>query len=42
MIANSAETKMMAGRIWNANTTPRFESPPCGAPIFPNTNDEPA
>ena len=25
MIANSAETKMIAGRIWKANTTPMLE-----------------
>src|SRR6185369_14119114 len=39
MIANSAETKMIAGMIWNANTTPRLE---CCFPISPNTNAEPA
>src|SRR6266566_2765315 len=39
MIANSAETNMMAGMIWNANTTPMLE---CCLPISPNTNSEPA
>ncbi len=39
MIANSAETKMIAGMIWNAKMTPRLE---CCFPISPNTNSEPA
>ena len=39
MIANSAETKMMAGRIWKAKITPRLES---GLPSSPKTNAEPA
>ena len=39
MIANSAETKMIAGMIWNANTTPMLE---CCFPISPKTNSEPA
>src|SRR6266566_3375997 len=30
---------MIAGMIWNANTTPRLE---CCLPISPNTNSEPA
>ena len=39
MIANSADTKMIAGSTWNANTTPRLE---CCLPISPKTNSDPA
>ena len=39
MMANSADTKMMAGMIWNAKTTPMLE---CCLPISPKTNSEPA
>ena len=38
MMANSAETKMMAGSIWKAKITPRLE---CCFPTSPNTNSEP-
>ena len=38
MMANSAETKMIAGRIWKAKTTPRLEF---GFPSSPKTNCEP-
>ncbi len=38
MIANKAETKMMAGRIWKAKMTPSVEF---GFPSSPNTKLEP-
>ena len=38
MMAKSAETKMIAGRIWKAKITPRLEP---GFPNSPKTNSEP-
>ena len=39
MMANRADTKMIAGNTWKANTTPNCE---CCAPMSPKTNDDPA
>ncbi len=38
MIAKRAETKMIAGRIWKANTTPMLL---CCLPSSPKTNSLP-
>src|SRR5881409_1939669 len=39
MIANNAETKIIAGNTWNANTKP---GPVCCVPRSPKTNADPA